>query len=201
MVKAMPGKESRPPRRRHCRGPLGTVVRAVTLLLLLWAAGFILFVLKLPGAAAPQTRTEAVVVLTGGPGRLDRGVAVLQAHLAERLLISGVDPKVRPAELQQVARIPPPLFDCCVDLGFNADTTRANAREAADWVRAHGFLSVRLVTAAYHLPRARAELEAQLPADVLIVPDGVSAGLPLFAMLMEYAKFQAAWLLLRVRPV
>lgn len=199
----MPGQNHRHQHssRKRGRGPVGTAVRVAALLLLLWAAGFILFVLELPGPAAPQTRTEAVVVLTGGPGRLDRGVAVLQAGLAERLLISGVDRTVRPVELQQVAKIPTPLFNCCVDLGFNADTTRANAREVADWVRAHGFLSVRLVTAAYHVPRARAELEAQLPAEVLIVPDGVSAGLPLFAMLMEYAKFQAAWLLLRVRPV
>ncbi len=182
-------------------GFVATCVRVAALLLLLWVAGFLLFLLKLPGPAADRTTTEAVVVLTGGPGRVARGVEVLRANLARRLLISGVDRQVRPAELRDAAEIPPELFDCCIDLGFEAETTRANAREVADWVRAHGFLSVRLVTASYHIPRARAELEAQLPADVVVVADGVDAGLPLLAMLMEYTKFQAAWLMLRVRPV
>lgn len=176
-------------------------IRLLALLGLLWTAGFLLFLLNMPGAAKDGTVTEAVVVLTGGPGRLARGVDVLSAGLAQRLLISGVDPQVRPAELQQVANIPDELFACCVDLGFDADSTKANAHEVADWVERHGFLSVRLVTASYHVPRARAELEARLPKDVQVIADGVDAGLPLVAMLLEYAKFQASWLMLQVRPL
>jgi uncharacterized SAM-binding protein YcdF (DUF218 family) len=92
------------------------------------------------------------------------------------------------------------MNDCCVDLGFEAETTRSNAEEVSAWVAKHRFRSIRLVTAAYHMPRARAELEARLPEDVMIVTDGVRAGLPLAAMLVEYAKFQASWVMLRVRP-
>ena len=181
-------------------GILGWLARAAALALLVWILGFAVFVLAQPGPAAEGTKTEAVVVLTGGPKRVARGAAVLEAGLAQRLLVSGVDPLVKPGEFQATSGISPELFACCVDLGFQAHSTHSNAREVAAWVEEHGIRSLRLVTAGYHMPRARAELEARLPADVLVVSDGVDAGLPLGAMLMEYAKFQAAWLMLRVRP-
>lgn len=173
----------------------------VALVFLLWVSGFVLFVFRQASPAADGSRTDGVAVLTGGPGRVARGVEVLNAGLAQRLLVSGVDKAVKPAEFRAAAGVPRRLFACCVDLGFNADSTRANADEVAQWVADHRFTSVRLVTAGYHMPRARAELEARLPDSVVVVPDGVRAGLPLVAMLEEYAKFQAAWLMLRVRPV
>lgn len=178
----------------------GWIARAAALALLLWVGGFVLFVLGQAGPADDARQTDGVAVLTGGPGRLGRGVAVLRAGLARRMLVSGVDRAVKPAELAGAAGIPRPLLDCCVDLGFDADSTRSNALEVADWVDRHGFRSVRLVTAGYHMPRARAELMARLPADVEVVPDGVRAGLPLFAMMVEYVKFQASWAMLRVKP-
>lgn len=187
--------------RRQRTGTLGWLARAAAVALLAWVGGFIAFVLAQAGPAAPGSRTDGIAVLTGGPGRLPRGVDVLKAGLADRLLVSGVHPSVKPGELALAADIPPKLFACCVDLGFEADSTRSNAVEVAGWIARHKFRTIRLVTAGYHMPRARAELEARLPADVQVVPDGVAAGLPLWAMLVEYGKFQAAWLLLRVRPV
>lgn len=185
---------------RANKRPVGSrIIRLMALVVLAWIAGFVAFVLLQPRAAEPVP-TDAVVVLTGGPGRLARGIEVLRGGLARRLLVSGVNPKVRPEELIGAAKIPPDLFACCVDLGFEADTTRANAAEVASWVMKNGYRSVRLVTAGYHIPRAEAELQARLPEDVQLVSDGVGAGLPLFAMLAEYAKFQVAWLRLRVRP-
>ncbi len=180
-------------------GRAGLLLRLLLLAILVWFGGFIAFVLTQPGAA-PPVATDAVVVLTGGPGRIARGVDVLRAGLARRLLVSGVNRSVRPDELVGAAEIPPDLFACCVDLGFKAETTRSNAEEVADWVVENGFRSVRLVTAGYHIPRAEAELRARLPADVALLSDGVGAGLPLVAMLLEYAKFEVAWLRLRVRP-
>ncbi len=192
-----------PRSRRQTARPAGRMARTMArisgLVFLLWAGGFILFVLAQHGPAPAGTRTDGVAVLTGGPGRLARGVEVLQAGEARRMLISGVDQSVSPRELQAAARIPPSLFRCCTDLGFRADSTRSNAEEVAEWVERHEFRSVRLVTAGYHMPRALAELDSRLPRGVTIVPDGVSAGLPLPAMLYEYAKFQVAWLRLRVR--
>lgn len=193
-------KRARSPRSGKRPGFFGWMARLLALGALLWIAGFVLFVFAQPGPAADGTKTEGVVVLTGGPKRVARGAAVLEAGLARRLFVSGVDPAVKPKEFQATSEISPKLFACCVDLGFQADSTRSNALEVAGWVEAHKIQSLRLVTAGYHMPRARAELEARLPDDVLVVADGVNAGLPLGAMLMEYAKFQAAWLMLRVRP-
>lgn len=194
-------RRQRPGRTGRQTGLLGWIARAAALTFLLWIGGFVVFVLNQAGPAAPGTVTDGVAVLTGGPGRLARGKEVLDAQLAGRLLVSGVDQSVRPDELLGAADFPPKLFKCCVDLGFDADSTRSNGEEVARWVEQHGFRSVRLVTAGYHMPRARAELEARLPPGVMVIPDGVRAGLPLWSMLMEYGKFQASWLMLRVRPV
>jgi uncharacterized SAM-binding protein YcdF (DUF218 family) len=197
---ARQGTAARRRRQRRRTGLFGWIARAAALLVLLWIGGFVAFVFSQAGPAAAGTTTDGVAVLTGGPGRLPRGVEVLKAGLADRMLVSGVHPSVKPNELSAAADIPPQLFRCCVDLGFEADSTRSNAMEVAAWVERHGFKSIRLVTAGYHMPRARAEIEARLPPDVLVVPDGVRAGLPFVAMLVEYGKFQASWLLLRVRP-
>ena len=187
---------------RSSAGPgfFGWVARLAGLAALVWAAGFVVFVLALPGPAPNGIETDGVAVLTGGPLRTARGVAVLESGLARRLLISGVDPSVRPLELSQAAGIRPDLLACCVDLGFEADSTRTNADEVSRWIAENRFKSIRLVTAGYHIPRARMELAARLPADVMILTDGVSAGLPLSAMLWEYVKLQGAWVTLRVRP-
>ncbi len=187
-------------RRRRSIGWAGAALRLMAGVALLWVAGFFLFVVTLPGPAPLEVETEAVAVLTGGPGRVRRGVEVLESGSARRLLVSGVNRAVRPPELVEAAAIPPALAACCVELGFAAETTRTNAGEVSAWVADHGFRSLRVVTAGYHMPRALTELEARLPADVELVADGVSAGLPLIPMLTEYAKFQAAWISLRVRP-
>ena len=178
----------------------GWLVRVAAGLFLLWFAGFIAFVIMQASPAPDGVETDGVAVLTGGPGRLKRGVQVMQAGLARRMLISGVDPSVRPSELAAQAGISPRLMACCVDLGFSASSTRTNAEEVARWAEQHRFRSIRLVTAGYHMHRAHAELAARLPAEVAIVPDGVSAGLPLLAMHREYAKLLGSWALLRARP-
>ena len=177
----------------------GWLARAVAMLFLLWFGGFIAFIFLQAPPAPDDLATDGVAVLTGGPGRLKRGVKIMEAGLAKRMLISGVDQSVRPPELAEKAGIPPQLLSCCIDLGFKASSTSTNADEVAHWVERHRYRSVRLVTAGYHMHRARAELRARLPADVTIVADGVSVGLPLVAMHREYAKLLGAWALLQVR--
>ena len=96
-------------------------------------------------------------MLTGGPKRVARGVAVLEAGLAQRLFVSGVDPSVKPGEFRIAASLSKDLFACCVDLGFQANSTRSNALEVAAWVADHKIRKLRLVTAGYHMPRARVD--------------------------------------------
>lgn len=161
--------------------------RLVTVLATLWLAGFAWFMLAMP-KPLDNRRTDAIVVLTGGPGRIDRGLALMRARAARRMLISGVAPEVRPIELAVEYRSAPGLFRCCVDLGHEAVDTRSNAEETAAWVRRHGYRTVRLVTSDWHLARARLELVHVLGTDVTVLGDGVH-GSPRWGRLIgEYNK-------------
>lgn len=171
--------------------------RLIALLALAWVLGFGLFMLTLP-KPSDDTRTDAIVVLTGGIGRIDRGLDLVQRHMAQRLLISGVAPEVRPRELAVKYRKPMALFACCVDLGHQAIDTRSNADETADWVRAHHYRSVRLVTSDWHLARARLELVAELGNDATVIGDGVPSN-PRFGLLVaEYNKLLIRWFALKL---
>lgn len=161
--------------------------------LALLAGGLALFALTLPGPAPLDLRTDGAVVLTGGTGRLVRGAAVLEAGAARRLLVSGVDPAVRPAELRAAMGLPWRLFAGRVDMGFSAENTRANAGEVADWVALHRMGSVRIITSDYHAARARAEIAARLPADVTLLVDAVPSGAGPAQLAREYGKLLLAW--------
>ena len=65
------------------------IKRLISLLFLAWVLGFAWFAL-LPPLPAGDQKTDAIVVLTGGPGRIDRALERLEAGDAKRLLISGV---------------------------------------------------------------------------------------------------------------
>lgn len=163
------------------------VRRLIGFVVLAYILGFAAFMLMLPRPVEGRT-TDAIVVPTGAPGRIDRGLDLIAKHQAKRMLITGVAPSVRPADLAKTNRAPVALFACCVDLGHEAVDTRSNARETADWVKAHGYKSVRLVTSDWHMARASMELRAALDSDVTIVADGVTSEAPLGLLVVEYNK-------------
>ena len=134
---------------------------------LIWVSGLMAFadrVSRLTPAPLPQA-AEGVVVLTGAGSnaRLDAGMAVLEAGLAKRLLVSGVNREASREDIRLVSKAAKRLYDCCVDLGFTAANTLGNARETAEWARAMRFRSLIIVTADYHMPRAMLELKSALP--------------------------------------
>jgi uncharacterized SAM-binding protein YcdF (DUF218 family) len=149
--------------------------RIALLLLVAWALGFAFFLMSL-GKPLDARKTDAIVVLTGGSGRIDRGLALLSKGDAKRMLVSGVDPDVRPVELAVQFKIDRRLMACCIDLGWQAVDTRSNADETAKWVQRHGYKSVRLVTTDWHMPRARMELANAIGGDVEVIGDGVRSG-------------------------
>lgn len=164
------------------------IKRILSIVPLLWALGFAAFAIWLPRPIDGGT-TDAIVVLTGGPGRIERGLSLLQQKRARRMLVSGVYRDVRPHELALAQRAPIALFDCCVDLGREAVDTRSNAQETAEWLKVHDYRSVRLVTTDWHMRRARHELERALDGNVRIIGDAVKSD-PGFAMLFkEYHKY------------
>lgn len=165
------------------------ILRAAAVLALAWALGFALFMLALGKPLDPGIRTDAIVVPTGGAGRIDRGIALIRARSAKRMLITGTDPTVRPIELAVQYRTPPGLFRCCIDLGHDAVDTRSNADETAAWVRARGYRSVRLVTADWHIARAKLELSNALGGEIQVLGDGVPTQPRFTTLLREYHKY------------
>ena len=171
--------------------------RIASVVLLLYALGFALFAVTLPQPVTNRTVTDGVVVPTGAPGRIERGLAIVQRGEAERMLVTGVDPDVRPGELAAAIDAPRRLFRCCVDLGKEAVDTRSNADETAQWVRRHRYRSVRLVTSNWHMARAAMELRNALGNSVTVVRDPV-AGSPGFGLLFgEYNKYLVRGIVLR----
>lgn len=161
--------------------------RILMLTAIAYVLGFGLFMLLLAKPVDGVT-TDAIVVLTGGRGRIERGVTLLQAKQAKRMLVSGVPMGVTPGDLARENKAPPGLFRCCIDLGNAAVDTRSNADETAEWVRHHQYKSIRLVTSDWHMARARMELASTLGGEVQIVSDGVPSKARFGLLLAEYNK-------------
>jgi uncharacterized SAM-binding protein YcdF (DUF218 family) len=164
------------------------ILRLAAIPTLLWALGFALFVILLPGPADDRT-TDGIVVLTGGPGRIQRGIHLLQAGKARRMLVSGVDRRVKPHELAAEYDAPRRLFQRQIDLGHESVDTRSNAIEAAAWLKKRDYKSVRLVTTDWHMARARFELRHAVGKDVEVVADAVPSEPALVPLLKEYNKY------------
>lgn len=164
------------------------ILRIAAIPILLWALGFVLFVMLLPGPA-DERPTDAIVVLTGGPGRIQRGISLLQDGKAKRMLVSGVDRRVKPHELAIEYDAPPKLFERKIDLGHESVDTRSNASEAAAWLKRRRYQSVRLVTTDWHMARARFDLRQAVGSTVEVVPDAVPSEPHLVPLLKEYNKY------------
>jgi uncharacterized SAM-binding protein YcdF (DUF218 family) len=137
--------------------------------LALWFGGLLYFIHLIPREALHGGKqTDGIVVLTGGGGRLEGALALLAAGKGKRLLISGVYEKTTRRALRARLKAAGEVFDCCVDLGRAAHDTVGNAREAAAWAHAHGYGSLRIVTANYHMPRALIEFRRVLPRAELV---------------------------------
>lgn len=165
-----------------------TIVRVLAVVALAYLLGFAAFMLSLGKPAGPE-KTDAIVVLTGGAGRVARGLSLMEAGAAKRMLISGADSTVRPNELAHEYRVPRRLFACCIDLGYEAVDTRSNGEETAEWLAENGYKSVRLVTTEWHMPRARMELAHALTGDVEVIGDAIPSDPPFGMLVREYNKY------------
>jgi len=167
------------------------ILRLFAAAMLVYAFGFLGFAVSLPQPAADE-KTDAVIVLTGGPGRIARGLDVVEQGLAREMFVSGVDPDVTPAEFAAEFDVSRRVMQCCVKLGYLAVDTRSNAGEAAQWLKENEFTSVRLVTTDWHMARSAAEFSETLPPDMRVVKDAVVSHPQLATLYLEYNKLLAA---------
>ncbi len=161
---------------------------AFTPFLLFWLAGLLAFTVHIKGISAPRSmHTDAIIVLTGGPDRINTGLDLLEAKQADYLFISGVNTDVSVEQLVSLWRknASPP---CCVVLGHVATNTIENALEARDWVAANSIGSARLLTADYHMPRAQLAFKTMLPEMEIHAHPVPSPRASWFLIFLEYNK-------------
>ncbi|RAK60355.1 YdcF family protein [Phenylobacterium hankyongense] len=141
-------------------------IAAFLMVALIWAAGLLAFAARVQ-QSTPATDPEVadgIVALTGANSneRIAAAVGLLSEGLGKRVLVSGVNREASREDIRTASKAVRRLYDCCVDLGFNAADTVGNARETAEWAKARGYSSLIIVTADYHMPRAMLELRAVL---------------------------------------
>jgi uncharacterized SAM-binding protein YcdF (DUF218 family) len=166
------------------------ILRLGSLLLLVYALGFVFFAFTL-GKPAPANAepTDAAVVLTGGKGRIEHAIDVLRDHKAQRLLVAGVDPAVTKPDLARRMNGSKGLLTCCVDLGSESVDTRSNAEEASRWLAKHNYRSVRLITSDWHMRRAGYEFRKTLGTRYRLVTDAVRTEPSFVTLFGEYNKY------------
>jgi len=138
----------------------------VLVLLLIWAAGLSAFAARVDGyaPAAEPPRADGVVALTGASDvRIETAMRLLESGKGSRMLVSGVSREATREDIRSVSRGYGALYDCCVDLDYEAESTLGNAQFTAQWARSHGFDSLIVVTSDHHMPRSLLELKAALP--------------------------------------
>ncbi|MFA4949963.1 YdcF family protein [Brevundimonas sp.] len=177
----------------------------VAILALMWLVGLFVFAERVRGftPAEDPARADAIVALTGPSAeRVNVAIRLLENDKGDRVLISGVNREVRRQELRALTPGSNRLFNCCVDLGFEAMDTIGNAQEIAAWARDKGYTRLIVVTSDYHMPRSMVEIRSAYPG-VELTPYAVEtpsldnsgwwkAAVTARRMTLEYMKYLAA---------
>ncbi len=117
-----------------------------------------------------NSRADCGVVLTGGPGRIREGLALMSRRQIKRLIISGVHQHSTLMDM-----IPEVVFSPEIDLEKvilerRSNSTAGNAQQSLALVEALSCKSILLITSDYHMNRALQTFEHVFPPVVTIIP-------------------------------
>jgi uncharacterized SAM-binding protein YcdF (DUF218 family) len=173
--------------------------------------GFFWFVYQVPGEEVRLTeKADGIVVLTGAASRIPDAIELLNTAKGQRVLITGVHRTTTAREIATLTQQNERVFRCCVDLDRSALNTLGNAIETRRWARERNFRSLIIVTSNWHMPRAMAEIEHQIP-DATLIPYPVisekikgepwwSSGGTARLLVAEYLKYVFAVVRMRLDP-
>ena len=167
---------------------------SIIIIFLIWSYDFYSFLNEIPKIEnKTNISSGAIVVLTGGSGRIQEGISLLKKGFSEKLFISGVNPNFKIEDIYQVKEP-----NAKIILGREALNTTGNAIEVSKWVKEEKIINIRLVTSSYHMPRSLLEISYILP-QLEIIPHPVirthlnttpgSKELSTLILIEEYFKF------------
>lgn len=130
---------------------------------IVWFAGFLAFNYRINSYKTDeQTKTDAIIALTGGKNRIAEAVRLMKRGLAGKMFISGVQKDISLKEISRIQKVDMPQFGK-IELENRSTNTVENAIETSDWIRKNQIKSIRLVTSNYHIPRSMEEFRSQNP--------------------------------------
>lgn len=154
---------------KDCMAYLRILLGIVLLLFSACAVLFAGFAFQTFSMKSREVKTDAVVVLAGGRGRIEEGVRLYREGKGSSLYLIGVDPAVRKRDL---VREHPGESIILENVSRN---TFENALYARDLLERKGVTSIQLITSRYHMKRALLLFRHVLPKDVAIYPHPVDS--------------------------
>ncbi len=112
--------------------------------------------------------TDAIVVLTGGRGRVEEGISLYREHRARWLFLVGVDPLVRKSDLFK--EMTGKRGGEEIVLEKSSRNTLENALYSRDLIARQKVRSILLITSRYHMKRAVLIFRSILPKDIAVYP-------------------------------
>lgn len=134
----------------------------LTIVLSVLGLGYFLYLVDEPSSTIPP-EVDGLVVFTGGKNRIPYTLNLLTKIHIQRLLISGLNPRLTPNEListfypytkqtKEIVHVSH-ILKYCTDLDYRSTSTYENIQETDRWVKRNRFLSILIVTSDYHMPR------------------------------------------------
>jgi len=143
------------------------------ILLVALAVLFVDFAYKTFSVREREKKADAIVVLTGGRGRVEEGLRLYRENNARWLFFIGVDRTVQKGDL--LKRGEGQRDDNGIILEKVSRNTLENAFYARDLIVKKDIASITLITSRYHMKRATLIFRNLLPKDVAIYPHPVDS--------------------------
>lgn len=134
---------------------------------------FVDFTYKTFSLKPVDVKTDAIVVLTGGRGRVEEGLRLYGEKKARWLLFVGVDPAVQKGDLLRGNKPDHDLEG--IVLERVSRNTLENAIYGRDLILKKNIGSITLITSRYHMKRAMLLYRNLLPRNVAIFPHPVDS--------------------------